>query len=109
MDPDDARERLRARSAALVAETNGGRGATATVALDQQAVGRLSRMDALQQQAMAQAAQRNRAAELGRIDAALARIAANAFGYCVDCGDEIAAARLDRDPSAPKCLSCARG
>ena len=42
-----------------------------TVKLDQQSVGRLSRMDALQGQAMAQATERKRAAELQRIERAL--------------------------------------
>ena len=46
----------------------------ATVMLDQQSVGRLSRMDALQGQAMAQAGEDRRQLLLRRIEAALARI-----------------------------------
>jgi DnaK suppressor protein len=48
--------------------------ARATVMLDQQAVGRLSRMDALQGQAMAQASERQRRADIQRIEAALKRL-----------------------------------
>ncbi len=81
----------------------------ATVTLDQQSVGRLSRMDALQQQAMSQATARRRNARRGRIEAALIRIEEDEFGYCLDCGDEIAPARLDVDLTTPKCVSCATG
>ena len=80
-----------------------------TVTLDQQSVGRLSRMDALQLQAMAQATQRRRAARGLRIKAALARIDQGEFGYCQDCGEEIGHDRLDLDPTVPACVSCAKG
>lgn len=80
-----------------------------TVVLDQQSVGRLSRMDALQRQAMAEANQRRRAARRRRIDAALKRIDEEDFGFCGDCGAEIAGARLDLDPTVPQCVSCASG
>ncbi|MDH5798119.1 MAG: TraR/DksA C4-type zinc finger protein [Paracoccaceae bacterium] len=80
-----------------------------TVMLDQQSVGRLSRMDALQQQAMARATQQRRDQQRLRIRAALARIDDGEYGYCIDCGEEIPAARLELDPAAPKCLSCTRG
>lgn len=79
------------------------------VTLDQQSVGRLSRMDAMQQQAMAEAASRRRETRRKRIDAALTRIEDDEFGYCQDCGDEISAARLDLDPTLPNCVSCAKG
>lgn len=86
-----------------------GRTAQQVVALDQQAVGRLSRMDALQNQAMAKATQRLRDQDRHRLQAALARINSDEFGYCVECGDDIAKERLERAPAAPKCLSCTRG
>jgi len=81
----------------------------APVELDQQAVGRLSRMDALQVQAMALETSRRRGNELRRIAAALARIDEGDFGYCLECGDEIAARRLELDPAAPLCIGCASG
>ena len=74
--------------------------ARATVTLDQQSVGRLSRMDALQGQAMAQAAERQRRADIQRIDAAIRRLEEGDYGYCVACGDEISARRLAIDPAA---------
>ena len=80
-----------------------------TVTLDQQSVGRLSRMDALQRQAMAQATSRRRQMRLTRIDAALQRLDEDEFGYCQDCGEDIPPARLDLDVTATLCVSCARG
>ena len=81
--------------------------AAGTVELDQSRVGRLSRMDALQQQAMAQATVQRRSAELRRIAAALSRIEDNDFGYCLNCNEEIAPGRLAFDPSITLCIDCA--
>jgi len=79
------------------------------VDVDQTTQGRLSRMDALQGQAMAQEVARRREAEIRRIDAALGRIEEGEYGYCTACGEEIARKRLDLDPAAPNCIDCARG
>jgi len=100
---------LHARLAALDAEDAAGAQGQQTVALDQQAVGRLSRMDALQNQAMAQATARRRGAERQRIMAALARVAEGEYGYCTTCGDAIAPARLATDPAIAVCVACMRG
>lgn len=77
------------------------------VRLDQESVGRLSRIDAMQVQAMALAQERRRKAERAAIAAALGRIESDEFGYCIECGDEIAQARLRNNPTAVKCLDCA--
>jgi DnaK suppressor protein len=90
------------------AEEMGKRGQK-TVELDQQSVGRLARMDAMQNQAMAQAGGRRRAGEARRIAAALARIDDGSFGECTDCGEEIPDKRLELDPTTPLCVSCASG
>jgi DnaK suppressor protein len=81
----------------------------APVELDQTSVGRLSRMDALQGQAMALASQRRRQTELAKIDAALRRIEEGEYGFCVDCGEEITIRRLEIDPAAASCVRCAAG
>ena len=81
----------------------------APVTLDQTATGRLSRMDALQVQAMAVETDRRREIEIKRIEAALQRDKEGEFSYCVSCGDEIEPKRLDNDPSTPTCISCASG
>lgn len=74
--------------------------------LDQQSVGRLSRIDAMQQQAMALANERARKRELMRIEMAERRLAAGDYGYCVDCGEPVAARRLEIDPMAERCIHC---
>jgi DnaK suppressor protein len=78
-----------------------------TVELDQQAVGRLTRMDALQSQAMSKAEAALRARRRHAIHAALARMDEGEYGYCCDCGEEIAPRRLEIDPAAATCVSCA--
>lgn len=77
------------------------------VELDQQSVGRLSRMDAMQQQEMAAAEARRRKSEIARVDAALKRVEDAEYGWCQTCGEAIAAKRLDIDPAAPHCIACA--
>lgn len=69
------------------------------VTLDQASVGRLSRIDAMQVQAMALAQERRRKAERSAIAAALQRIESDDFGYCIECGDDIAYARLRNNPT----------
>lgn len=81
----------------------------APVTLEQDSVGRLSRIDAMQVQAMALATQRRRQQEMTAIDAALRRIDQGEFGYCLICGDVIAAARLAHSPAVATCIECARG
>ncbi len=79
------------------------------VELDQSMVGRLSRMDALQGQAMQLETERRRGVELQRIDGALGRIESEDFGYCLTCGEDIEVKRLEHDPTAPTCMVCAKG
>jgi DnaK suppressor protein len=79
------------------------------VELDQSSVGRLSRMDAMQMQAMALATRRRRLDQAHRIRVALQRLVEGAYGYCVNCGEPIAPARLDLDPAVPTFIACASG
>lgn len=78
-----------------------------TVELDQQKVGRLSRMDAMQTQAMSQEANRRRNIKLARITLALQHLEEGDYGYCAVCGEAIANARLDFDPTSIMCVDCA--
>ena len=78
------------------------------VELDQTSVGRLSRMDAIQGQAMQLETERRREIELTRIDAALERIETGNYGYCTVCDEDISLKRLEHDPSAPNCIDCQR-
>ena len=81
--------------------------ASAVVELDQAKVGRLSRMDAMQAQAMAQASQQRREQILRRIEAALLRLDDDDFGYCLQCGEPINPKRLEFDPTVELCVDCA--
>ena len=86
-----------------------GRDSQKTVELDQQSVGRLSRIDALQSQAMAQAQQRRRNTLKALLKTTIVRLNNEEFGYCEDCGDEIEEARLIAIPVVIRCMSCLRG
>ena len=83
--------------------------AAETVTLDQTRVGRVSRMDALQQQAMAQESQRRRQVELQRIALAMQRIETGDYGVCFQCEELIPKARLEFDLCATLCIRCASG
>ena len=80
-----------------------------TVTLDQQSVGRLSRMDAMQQQAMANATNQRRLNDLHRIKNALERLENGDYGYCEHCDEPITKKRLEIDPLATRCTKCAAG
>jgi DnaK suppressor protein len=94
---------LRAELTAAAADTD----AASIVELDQTRVGRLSRMDAMQAQAMAQESGRRREAMLVAIDLALGRIEADEYGLCNDCDELINPKRLDFDPTVRRCIKCA--
>lgn len=108
-DIDKFRQALLREKAMLEREETAGAEDRRTVELDQQSVGRLSRMDAMQRQAMAQASSRRRSARGMRIKAALRRIDEGEFGFCQDCGEEIGKKRLSLDPTVLTCVSCANG
>ncbi|GAY20097.1 TraR/DksA family transcriptional regulator [Sphingobium fuliginis] len=102
------REKLLARREELVAEDRMSEADRAPVVLEQDSVGRLSRIDAMQVQAMALAQARRRQTERAAIDAALRRIDDGEFGYCLKCGDDIAPARLEHNPAVTSCIDCAK-
>ena len=78
-----------------------------TVELDQSKVGRLSRMDALQQQAMAKATDERAEIELLQIEGALGRMKEGEYGYCIKCGEDIPEGRLKVNPGILTCIECA--
>ena len=107
LDTNSFHRRLEDRRDELYEERAMSKDSRKPVELDQTAVGRLSRMDALQVQAMALETERRRDQELSRIESALQRIKDGDFGYCVECGEEISVKRLENDPTAPLCIRCA--
>ena len=84
-----------------------GQKAEEIVELDQTRVGRLSRMDAMQAQAMSLETGRRRRMHILAINTALARIENGEYGDCYDCGEMINPRRLEADPTARLCISCA--
>ena len=107
IDADAARQRLLALKAELLDLSQSAHEDRKPVELDQQSVGRLSRQDSLQAQAMAKAAEARRAQEIRRIDAALQRVEDDEYGWCAECGEAIEEKRLELDPAAPRCAHCA--
>ena len=81
--------------------------ASGTVELDQTVQGRLSRMDAMQGQAMAKASATRARQRLAGLRAAKKRLAENVFGDCVDCDQAIAWPRLHANPAVLRCVACA--
>jgi len=99
-------ERLEQLRDELTAQHESGKSSAETVVLDQTKVGRLSRMDALQQQNMAQSTMRNITSRLRLVHKALARITSGDYGYCETCGNDIEYRRQEVQPEASCCFAC---
>ncbi|MHA1152555.1 MAG: TraR/DksA family transcriptional regulator [Alphaproteobacteria bacterium] len=108
IDPETVRAALIVRRGELQSLVDSSAEARRTVELDQSRVGRLSRMDALQAQAMSVETDRRRKVELQQIEAALGRLEDGDYGTCVGCGEAIAPKRLALNPTAPVCFDCAQ-
>jgi DnaK suppressor protein len=80
--------------------------ATAPVPVDS-SIGRLSRMDAIQSQQMALGLKARQQQQLLRVQNALKSVANGTYGQCRRCKAPIARERLDAQPDAGFCVSCA--
>lgn len=76
------------------------------IQLDQTAVGRLSRIDSLQNQGLTRNLQEREQAKLGQVITAFQRIEAGTYGLCVECGGDIPFERLQVFPETPTCTAC---
>ena len=101
------KSRLLELQSGLLKASETGQQAEEVVELDQARVGRLSRMDAMQAQAMSQEVSRRLQTRLRQIESALARLQAGEYGYCNECGELIDPRRLEIDLLATRCISCA--
>ena len=101
------RDKLLKLRAELEAAGEAAEGSAAVVELDQSKVGRLSRMDAMQAQAMAKASSQRRVEMLQRITVALKRIDDGEYGLCAKCDEPINPKRLEFDPTVLLCINCA--
>lgn len=108
--PEDLRTRyeprLRYELADLRLASTATSGDRRPVELDQQSVGRLSRMDALQGQAMAAGIDARRHARIRAMKAAITRLSEGDFGFYTSCGEFIGEKRLDLDPTVTRCVEC---
>lgn len=69
-------------------------------------IGRLSRMEAMQQQSMAKANRQRAEIRLRQVRAALANIDEGDYGFCNKCEEPIPVKRLEVYPESPLCLEC---
>lgn len=70
------------------------------------AFGRLSRMDAMQQQQMALSSKKQIETNLALVEQALKRLSAGEYGVCLKCEGPINEKRLQAKPEAPFCTRC---
>ena len=71
------------------------------------AIGRLSRLDAMQMQEVAKEAERRREERLSQLEFALEQLDSGTYGRCERCGEDIDFARLKVAPEATRCWLCA--
>jgi DnaK suppressor protein len=77
-----------------------------TVILDQTMIGRVSRIDAIQQQKIAQAGFERDKRHFHQLKKALQNINSEDFGYCMECDQDISFSRLMVKPESSFCVSC---
>ncbi len=108
LDPEQRqtlRRRLEEVRQELRSLLDGNRGGTRPVSLDEP-IGRISRIDALAQQKMAQASRGMQQRRLRLVEAALESMEAGEYGICRLCEEPIGIARLQARPETPFCLDC---
>ena len=99
---------LEQKTSDLVAQLASNAEAAKPVQLDQSAVGRVSRVDALQGQALAKATRHAMQQQLAQCKAALQAVARDEYGLCRRCEEPIGFPRLQAKPESPFCLACQR-
>lgn len=103
----EMKSRLLALRSELELQSQSGAKSANIVELDQSRVGRLSRMDAMQAQAMAKASAERCQHRLRLVAAALQRIDDGEYGDCAACDQPINPKRLEVDPTVKLCIECA--
>ncbi len=71
------------------------------------AIGRVSRMDAINNKSVTEAALRSAKTKLGKLKVALTNMEKPGFGLCKNCGNPIPIPRLMFMPESNKCVRCA--
>lgn len=70
-------------------------------------IGRLTRLDAINNKSVAEASLRNRKRKLGKLQVAATRINEDGYGICSRCKKDINPQRLLLMPESDKCVKCA--
>lgn len=97
---------LEALKAEIEAELTGGPEKGAHIRPDN-AIGRLTRMEAIQAQSISEAGKARLRKRLPQIDRALKAVDEGTYGTCVRCGGAIPAGRLEIRPESRLCVGCA--
>lgn len=105
-DVDHFRERLEALKEEILAELAVEDPTKDSIAPDK-AIGRLTRMEAIQAQSMSSEARRRQKSRLQKVERALERIEDGSYGDCLSCGEPIPAGRLEIMPESGFCVQCA--
>jgi len=83
-------------------------GGAAPVDLDEP-IGRVSRIDAIQQQSMVRSNRESMRRRLQQVEAALRRFGEDEYGLCAGCGEHVGFPRLEVQPETPLCIGCQSG
>lgn len=102
------KEKLTALQKDLNEDITRSKESTKPVKLDQQAVGRVSRIDAIQQQQMQSASLERLKNRILAVERALSKIESKEYGLCLKCEEQIAKKRLLAQPEASLCIRCSK-
>ncbi len=101
-------QRLRSDREEIEAQLEASRDGARPVGLDEP-IGRLTRMDAMQQQNMTKANRRSLEARLQQVAGALTALTVGEYGFCVRCEEPIGYPRLKARPETRVCVQCQEG
>lgn len=73
------------------------------------AIGRISRMDAINNKSITEAALRQAQAKLSNLKLALDKVGTKEFGICIKCKQTIPVGRILLMPESTRCVKCASG
>ena len=107
MNLEQLRDRILAEEKETCEAIQQAQQSAAPVELDQSSIGRVSRIDALQQQALAQRLMERLVIRKRKVEAALARLDSGTYGKCCSCHDDLEPERLNADPAVVFCQECA--
>jgi DnaK suppressor protein len=107
MDIEEIREKIRAEIIKTESVIIDYEELTQPVSPDD-SIGRLTRMDAIQNKSIAEAALREARDKLNKLKFALTHIDKPDFGKCAKCGSQIPIGRILLRPESPYCVHCAR-